>query len=204
MSNSFSGLRTGIGGSSNLTSPQINSSRFSNPIALRRSAKSSLVTYQAYQKVFKLRYEEGRAHVRLLDFADSKVTQPYTTEQKIKYEKMLGKTRLQFYNTSATILNLLPTFNAASNLFNSLNSYFFEFPFLEGVTNDPTRHIWFDAYSKYSQREVSGSSVSKYTIVGVPFSKKKYDFNVKQGRQLLDSELYFNRIATARKSYLPQ
>lgn len=180
------------------------STRFSNPIALRRSAKSSLVTYQAYQKVFKLRYEEGRAHVRLSDFADSKTTQPYTTEQKVKYEKMLGKNRIKFYNTSINLTKLLKNFNSNANLSNSLNNYFYEFPFLDGVTNDPTRHVWFDIYSKYAQREVSGSSVSKYTIVGVPFYKKKYDFNVKQGRQLADSELYFTRIATSRKNYLPQ
>jgi hypothetical protein len=163
-----------------------------------------MVTFQAYQKVFKLRYEEGRAHVRLGDFADSAYTQPYTTEQKIKYEKMLGKTKLKFYNTNLNVNKLLPVFNTNANLSNSLNTYFYEFPFLEGVTNDPTRHVFFDVFLKFAQQEVSGSSVSKYTIVGVPFYKKKYDFNVKQGKQLADTELYFSRIATARKNYLPQ
>jgi heme/copper-type cytochrome/quinol oxidase subunit 2 len=51
---------------------------------------------------------------------------------------------------------------------------------------------------------VGGSSVSKYSIVGVPFYKKKYDFNVKQGKQMAETELYFSRIATSRKNYLPQ
>ena len=183
---------------------QSNWSRFSSPIALRRSAKSAMVTYQAFQKVFKMRYEEGRAHVRLTDFADSAITQPYTTEQKIKYEKMLGKTRMQHYNTTFNVNKLLPVFNDVAGLTNSLNYYFFDFPFLDGVTNDPTRHVWFDTFIKYAQREVGGSSVSKYTIAGVPFYKKKFDFNVKQGRQLADTELYFTRIVTARKNYLPQ
>lgn len=183
---------------------QLNWSRFSNPIALRRSAKSSMVTFQAFQKVFKLRYEEGRAHVRLTDYANSASTQPFTTEQRIKYDKMLGKTRLSHLNTTLNSNKLLPIFNNFAGLTNSLNYYFFDFPFLEGLTNDPTRHVWFDSYIKYAQREVSGSSVSKYSIVGVPFYKKKYDFNVKQGRQLADTELYFSRIATARKNYLPQ
>jgi hypothetical protein len=182
---------------------QINHSRLSNPLVLRRSAKSSVVTYQAYQKVFKLRYEEGRAHVRLGDFADSATTQPYTPEQRIKYEKMLGKTKIKFFNTTLSVNHNLPIFNLSSSLFNSLNTYFYEFPFLEGVTNDPTRHVWFDAFIKYAQQEVSGSSVSKYTIVGVPFHKKKFDFNVKQGRQLADTELYFTRIRTSRKNYMP-
>lgn len=120
---------------------QLNWSRFSNPIALRRSAKSSLVTYQSFQKVFKIRYDEGRAHVRLTDFADSKTTQPYTTEQRVKYEKILGKNKIKFFNTSVNFTKLLQNFNFDAGLFNSLNTYFFEFPFLDGVTNDPTRHV---------------------------------------------------------------
>jgi hypothetical protein len=100
-----------------------------------------LVTYQAYQKVFKLRYDEGRAHIRLGDFADSSSAQPYTTEQRVKYEKMLGKTKLKFYTTTFKNLTTLPSLNFNFNLSTSLNTYFFEFPFLEGVTSDPTRHI---------------------------------------------------------------
>jgi len=181
-----------------------NRSRFSNPLVLRRSAKSSMVTYQAFQKVFKLRYEEGRAHVRLTDFADSANTQPYTTEQRIKYDRMLGKNKIKFFNTIFNTNRVLPVFNNLAGLTNSMNFYFYEFPFLDGVTNDPTRHVWFDGFIKYAQREVSGSSVSKYTISGVPFYKKKFDFNVKQGKQMVDTELYFSRISVARKNYLPQ
>jgi hypothetical protein len=163
-----------------------------------------MVTYQAFQKVFKLRYDEGRAHVRITDFANSSDAQPFTTEQRIKYDRMLGKTKLSHFNTYFSTVSTLPIFNDLGSLSNSLNYYFYEFPFLDGVTNDPTRHVWFDVFVKYAQREVSGSSVSKYTIVGVPFYKKKYDFNVKQGKQLAETELYFSRIRTARKSYLPQ
>merc|ERR1711871_195657 len=94
-------------------------SRFSNPITLRRSAKSSIVTFQAYQKVFKLRYEEGRSHVRLTDFADSSSTQPFTTEQRVKYEKMLGKNRNRHFITTYNVNRLLPIFNNLANLTNS-------------------------------------------------------------------------------------
>jgi hypothetical protein len=115
--------------------------RFSNPIVLRRSTRSSMVTYQAFQKVFKLRYEEGRAHVRLTDFANSAISQPYTTEQKIKYDKTLGKTKIKFFNTQFNNNKIIPIFNNFSSLSNSLNFFFFDFPFLDGVTNDPMRHI---------------------------------------------------------------
>jgi hypothetical protein len=100
-----------------------------------------MTTFQAYQKVFKLRYEEGRAHVRLTDFADSASTQPFTTEQQVKYNQMLGKTKLRYFNTNYNVNRLLPVFNNLAGLTNSLNYYFFDFPFLDGVTNDPTRHV---------------------------------------------------------------
>jgi hypothetical protein len=151
-----------------------------------------------------MRYEEGRAHVRLTDFSDSVYNQPYTTEQKIKYEKMLGKTKIKHFNTVFNVNKNLTIFNDNAGLINTLNFFFFDFPFLEGLTNDPTRHVWFDGFIKYAQREVSGSSVSKYTIVGVPFYKKNFEFNVKQGKQLAESELYFSRVHVARKNYLPQ
>jgi hypothetical protein len=118
-----------------------NVSRFSNPIALRRTAKGSMVTYQAFQKVFKLRYDEGRAHVRLTDFSDTAVAQPFTTEQRIKYDRMLGKTKVKHFNTNYNVFKALPIVNDIAGLSNSLNYYFFEFPFLDGVTNDPTRHV---------------------------------------------------------------
>jgi hypothetical protein len=100
-----------------------------------------MTTFQAYQKVFKLRYEEGRAHVRLTDFADSASTQPFTTEQQVKYSQMLGKTKLRHFNTNYNVNKLLPVFNNLAGLTNSLNYYFFDFPFLDGVTNDATRHV---------------------------------------------------------------
>jgi hypothetical protein len=118
-----------------------NVSRFSNPIALRRTARSSMVTYQAFQKVFKLRYDEGRAHVRVSDFSNSSVTQPYTTEQRVKYDRMLGKNKMKHFNTNFNISKTLPVINDLAGLTNSLNFYFYEFPFLDGVTNDPTRHV---------------------------------------------------------------
>jgi hypothetical protein len=88
-----------------------------------------MVTYQSFQKVFKLRYDEGRAHVRLTDFADSSIAQPYTTEQRIKYDRMLGKTRVKHFNTNFNTHSTLPIFNDIAGLSNSLNYYFFEFPF---------------------------------------------------------------------------
>jgi hypothetical protein len=51
--------------------------------------------------------------------------------------------------------------------------------------------------------EVQPSSISRYSTLGVPYSKKHFDFNVDSGEEIQDTETYFTRIAKARKNYLP-
>jgi hypothetical protein len=43
--------------------------RVSNPMKLRSSTRSAIVTYNAIQKVFKSRFDEGRSNARLQDFS---------------------------------------------------------------------------------------------------------------------------------------
>jgi hypothetical protein len=45
--------------------------RVSNPLKLRSTAKNSMVTYSAIQKVFKSRLDEGRSNARLQDVSNS-------------------------------------------------------------------------------------------------------------------------------------
>lgn len=45
--------------------------RVSNPLKLRSTAKNSMVTYSAIQKVFKSRLDEGRSNARLQDISNS-------------------------------------------------------------------------------------------------------------------------------------
>jgi hypothetical protein len=50
--------------------------------------------------------------------------------------------------------------------------------------------------------EVQPSSVSKYSTLGVPYSKKHFDFNAEMGDDLTDNENYFTRMSRSRKNYL--
>jgi hypothetical protein len=50
--------------------------------------------------------------------------------------------------------------------------------------------------------EVQPSSVAKYATLGVPYSRKHFDFGAGQGDVLQDVETYFIRIARLRKNYL--
>jgi len=80
--------------------------RPSNLLSLRSTAKNSGVTYNAIQKVFKSRLDEGRSHSRLQDFSNSFVAQPFISAPRSLYGSMIGKNKEsffspQFYNQSS-------------------------------------------------------------------------------------------------------
>ena len=75
--------------------------RVSNPMKLRSSARSAIVTYNAIQKVFKSRFDEGRSNARLQDFSNSYVSHPFLTEKKTPYESLLSKNKDSFFNVNS-------------------------------------------------------------------------------------------------------
>jgi len=180
-----------------------NLSRFSNPVTLRSTARNSIVTYNALQKVFKARFEDGRSNTKITSFGNLGVSQPFITGGRISYEKLLGKNKDNYYNTTFYKNNIFKVFNDLSSNTNALNYYFFDFPFLMSAKSDPSRFAWFDWYSKWAVYEVQPSSVSRYSTIGVPYTKKNFDFNVEQNDSINDLETYFTRISRARKNYLP-
>ena len=177
--------------------------RFSNPITLRSTARNSIVTYNALQKVFKARFDDGRSNIKINHLSDVRSKQPFMTDTRVPYEKLLGKNKESFYNTTFYKNNNFPVFNDLATYSNSLNFYFFDFPFLLSLASDPSHFVWFDWFTKWSLYEVQPSSVSRYSTIGVPYSKKHFDFNSETGDNIKDSETYFTRIAISRKNYLP-
>jgi len=180
----------------------VNISRFSNPITLRSTARNSLVTFAALQKVFRSFLDEGRSLSSLTTFSNLGVEQPFITSSKISFEKLLGKNKESFYNTSFYVNKNFKVFNDLASSNTSLNTYFFDFPFLLSVQSTVSRAMWFDWYSKWSFLDVQAAPGSKYSIVGVPFYKKHFDYNVDKNDGLTETENYFNRISYARKNYL--
>lgn len=74
-----------------------NDLRFSNPVRVRASAKSAIVTFNAIQKVFKTRFDEGRSNVRPADLANSFSSYPFMTAPRSNYESLLGKNKESFF-----------------------------------------------------------------------------------------------------------
>jgi len=177
--------------------------RSSNYISLRSTAKNSIVTYNAYQKVFRTRFEEGRSNTGLLNFADINVKQPYMTDGRVSFEKLLGKNKESFFNSTFFTNNSFKIFNDLADCNNSLNFYFFDFPFLLSALSDPIKSMWFDWYTRWAVIEVQGTSQAKYSTMGVPYSKKNFDYNADSNRLMANVEGYFTRISKNRRNYLP-
>lgn len=176
--------------------------RISNPISLRDTAKNSIVTYNAYQKVFRTRFEEGRSHTRLTNFADLNVKQPFMTDGRIVFEKLLGKNKESFYTSTFYNNNTFKVFNELADANNSLNYYFFDFPFLLSALSDPIKAMWFDWYTRWSVIETQGNAQAKYSTMGVPYTKKNFDFNGDTNLTFTETDNYFTRVSQKRKNYL--
>jgi heme/copper-type cytochrome/quinol oxidase subunit 2 len=180
-----------------------NPTRFSNPISLRKTAKSSIVTFMAYQKVFRSRMDEGRSNVRIHHFSDMKIKQPFISDGRVPFEKLLGKNKESFYTTTFYTNNTFSVFNDLAGINNSLNFYFFDFPFLLAQRSDPSRSIWLDWFSKWSLMEVQPSSQAKISIVGTYDYRKLFDFNADLSKSINNVESYFVKLSKARRNYLP-
>ena len=178
-----------------------NNLKLSNPFKLRSTVKNAIVTYNAIQKVFRSRFDEGRSNARLEDFSNSFVKHPYITDSRVNYESLLGKNKesflkVNFYNQTGKL-----NFSNISSLFYSNNIYFMDLPFMVSMKSDPSRYLWFDWQSRWSSLEISASSVSRYSLLGVPYSNKSFEYFTGLGDDLSESETYLTKLGKARKNY---
>jgi hypothetical protein len=115
--------------------------RFSNNINLRSTAKNSIVTYNAIQKVFRTRFDENRSHTKLHDFSNFSVKQPFIGSKRVSYENILGKNKISFYKPVLFKDSFNLNFNQTYFNETSLNFYFYDFPFLLAMKSDASRYF---------------------------------------------------------------
>lgn len=113
--------------------------RISNLATLRPSVRNSIVSYNAFQKVFKPRLDESRAHVNSHSFSELGLRQPFLSDTKVPYLQLLGKNRDSFFSTPLYTTLTHKNFNTASSLMESLNTPMYDFPFLLAKTSDTAR-----------------------------------------------------------------
>lgn len=176
--------------------------RTSNPLKLRSTAKNSIVTYNAIQKVFKSRFDEGRSNARLIDFSNSYNSYLFLTEPKANYENMLAKNTESFFNVNTFAKSFNTNFNIITQTLTALNSTYLDVPFLLSNTSDSARYLWFDWQAKWTSLEVQPASAARYSLLGVPYLNKNYEYITSLGNELLESENYAIRLGHARKNYM--
>jgi len=118
--------------------------RLVNPMKIRSPAKNSIVTYNAIQKVFKSRFDEGRSNSRLEDISSSITPKLFISADRVSYENLLKKNTENFFNPVTYNKHLLLSYNNTTPIANSLNMYATGIPFLLSTYSDPSRHIWTD------------------------------------------------------------
>jgi hypothetical protein len=176
----------------------------SSHLNIRPSVKDSIVNYNAFQKVFRSRFDEGRSHSNWSNFQNLYQAQPFLNDKVVPYTNLLGKNRSSFYTTLFFKHSLNgDSLNNNNSLYTQNNTQMFEFPFLDALQSDLIRYTWMDGYSKWRYVEVQPSSVAKYSLVGVPYLRKPYDFNTNVGDHVSETQGYFTRMVRARKNYLP-
>ena len=180
----------------------VNNTRSTDSIFLRSSARNSILGYSAIQKVFRSRFEEGRAHIGVLNYTESFVKKPNISSIRPNLEGMLGKNRSSFYTPTLFKTTKLRNFNDLYNYNTSLNFFTFNFPFLMSEHSDPTKHFWIDWRSKWGRKEVQPAITARLSILAAPHTRKNFDFNVSDSDTLQTWDSYSLRIARARKNYL--
>ena len=178
-------------------------SRVSNPTTLRSSVRNSIVNYNAFQKVFRARFDENRSNINNSSITNLSENQPFLFDKKTPYLKLLRKNTESFFSTPFYKKTPSYNFNPHAPLITALNYSFFDFPFLLSQTSDVIRHSWLDWFSQWSYIEVQPSSVSRFSTLGVPYLRKPFDFNPNSGDRLQDTERYLTRISRSRRNFLP-
>jgi len=115
--------------------------RFDNYINLRNTARNSIVSYNAVQKVFRTRFDERRSHAKLDTLARSTTKHPHLTAGRAQYEKLLTKSGSSFFESVSYHARALPALNLFGAHASSLNFYSFDFPFLLAMKSDSARYL---------------------------------------------------------------
>jgi hypothetical protein len=113
----------------------------SNNIKLRTTAKNSIVTYNAIQKVYKSRFDDARSNVNFKNFTNSYNNVPFITESRPSYESTLGKNKDSFYNTVLFNSFFKNNYSVLTDILNSNNYIFADLPFLMSMKSDASRYL---------------------------------------------------------------
>lgn len=168
---------------------------------LRQSASEMVADYKSLQKVYKLRFDDQRSHLDIKTISNSKAYQLDLNSTMPKFDQILNKNSNKvFLTTTYSIKNLNNNNFYKTYLYNKINNYSFDFPFLISLQSDQSRYIWFDWFSRWSKYEVQQASLAKLGIYGLPKFDKIIEYGA-SNQGYIDSENYLSRLSISRKNY---
>lgn len=115
--------------------------QFSRPISLRTKAINYMVTYNALQKVFRSRFDEGRSHTSLQLFAQMHLPQPFIKDVMNPTTNLLSKDSNSFYQNFFYKNNNFKIFNTDYKSHINQNYYFYDLPFLLSEGSDSQKFM---------------------------------------------------------------
>ena len=174
----------------------------SNPVKLRSTVKNLMVTYGAIQKVYRSRFDEGRSNMHISSMHNSYTPYPLLTETRNNYESIVAKNRESYFSASLFNTRFAHKFSDLNVSATANSSLFLDAPFLLSFKSDPSRYLWFDWLSRWVSIEVQPSSIAKYSLAGLPYAARLYEFASQLGDELGDSENYLSKMYHARRNYV--
>jgi hypothetical protein len=108
---------------------------------IRPTAKNSIVTYNAIQKVYKARFDDLRSHINFDDFTNAFTKYPFLTDRKSSYENIISKNKDFFFNTNYYNTVFKNKYNILKGIINPNNIILFDIPFLLSMKSDAARYM---------------------------------------------------------------
>ena len=115
-------------------------SKLTNTPSLQFTAKNLTVNQSAFQKVFRSRFDEGRANVNTLSFSVVENKQQFLTDFGTAYNKMLKKNDDFFYSNLLFSKSHQTTGGVLASLVQAQKLPVYDFPFLLSNSSDVTRY----------------------------------------------------------------
>jgi hypothetical protein len=122
--------------------------RTTNFLKLRAPSADSIAMFKALQKVFRMRFDEGRSNLHFSDLSNSMVKYPSLSEAGVPFRKLLGKNTESFFSAISYKNSLSSYYSDLTPLFNTLSTYLTTVPFLLSMRSDTVKYLWFDHQSR--------------------------------------------------------
>lgn len=114
--------------------------RLYNTLKLRKPSRSFIQSFAAFQKVYRSRFDQSASHANISDLSNTPLKYLFLSEKRIKYESMLGKNTISYYDSVPYKNSTSNVPNFTSPLLNSTNTYFASIPFLLSRVSDSVKY----------------------------------------------------------------